>query len=211
MDLLMARLAERGLADDETARAALRATLAVLGERLVEDEGRALANVLPADLAAIIESSAYDADISADELFERVGRRLRTNASRAREDAEIVLAALGECMTLDVRRRIARGLPEQAAELLRGDRELGEPPPHASAPHAPKIATLASSRPGSMHPLSEAEPPSGQAHSVARNASPHVETKLSGAKGLTQERFDDTLGAGRPPGPARPVADAGRK
>jgi hypothetical protein len=77
-------------------------------------------------------------------------------------------------------------------------------------PRAPAMSTLASARPGSTHPLSEAAPPSGHTHSVARNPSPHEETKLSGAKGTTQERLDETLGAGRPPGPARPVADAGR-
>jgi hypothetical protein len=50
-----------------------------------------------------------------------------------------------------------------------------------------------------MHPLSEAAPTAGQTHSVARNPSPHEETKLSAAKGLTQERLYETLGSGRAP------------
>jgi uncharacterized protein (DUF2267 family) len=210
---LFDRLTDQGLVDEKTARRVLHATLAVLGERLVVDEARALAEALPAELAALVLGSEYDADFSADELFERVRRRAREprNAAHAREAAEIVLAVLGECLDPDRRRRIARGLPGQAAELLLGGRELGEPPPHRMAPLAPEIATLASSRPGSTHPLYEAAPPSGHMHSVARNPSPHAETKLSGAKGLTQERLDDTLGSGRPPAPARPLADAGRK
>lgn len=211
MDVLLERLAERGLTEEAAARRALRTTLAVLGERLVEDEARALAEVLPEGLARIVQGSEYDSDFDADELFERVRRRERAEGARAREDAEIVVAALGECLDDDRKRRIARGLPELVAELLRGGPEIGAPPPHAVAPHGPPIPTLASSRPGSTHPLSEAAPPSGHAHSVARNPSPHAESKLSAAKGLTQERLEETLGTGRPPGPDRPLADAGRK
>jgi uncharacterized protein (DUF2267 family) len=209
MSLVLEGLAEQGLTED-AARRSLYATVAVLGERLVDDEARALAQVLPGELAESIEGVEYDSDFSTEELFERVRRRLHTTAARAREDAEIILAVLGAAMAPERRRRIARGLPERAAEIWLGTRELGEPPPHRSASRAPPSPTLASARPGSTHPLSEAEVPAGQTHSVARNASPHEETKLSAAKGLTQERLDETLGAGRPPGPARPLADAGR-
>jgi uncharacterized protein (DUF2267 family) len=209
MPAVLERLAEQGLTGD-AATLALSATVAVLGERLVDDEARALAEVLPTELAESIEGVEYDTDFSTDELFERVRRRMRTTPARAREDAEIVLAVIGESLGRDVRRRIARGLPEQAAAIWLGTRELGEPPGYRTPPRAPAMSTLASARPGSTHPLSEAAPPSGHTHSVARNPSPHEETKLSGAKGTTQERLDETLGAGRPPGPARPVADAGR-
>jgi|GEM_PF-2031053 len=210
MSTVLERLAEQGLTED-AARRSLYATIAVLGERLVEDEARALAEVLPGELAESIEGAEYDCDFGTEELFERVRRRLHTTPARAREDAEIVLAVLGDALGRDDRRRrIAHGLPDRAAEIWLGSRELGEPPPYRSASRAPAIATLASARPGSAHPLSEATPSTGQSHSVARNASPHEETKLSGAKGLTQERLDDTLGAGRPPGPARPLAAASR-
>ena len=210
MSSVLTRLAEQGLTE-EAARRSLYATIAVLGERLVDDEARALADLLPGELAESLEGVEYDSDFGTDELFERVRRRLHTTPARAREDAEIVLAVLGDAIGHDDRRRrIAHGLPERAAEIWLGNRELGEPPPYRSVSRGPAIATLASARPGSTHPLSESAPPAGQSHSVARNASPHEETKLSGAKGLTQERLDDTLGAGRPPGPARPVADAGR-
>ena len=200
MATLLERLAKHGLVDEEAARRSLRATLAVLGERLVDDEARALVETVPAELVAGLENSEYDADFTTEELFERVRRREQTSAGRARENAEIVLTALGECMDLDRRRRIARGLPELAAQLLLGGRELGEPPPHRAASRSSRGAPLASARPGSTHPVSEAAPPSGHTHSVARNPSPHVETKLSGAEGLTQERLEETLGAGRPPG-----------
>jgi uncharacterized protein (DUF2267 family) len=200
MDALLDRIAQHGLADKDAARRSLRATLAVLGERLVDDEAMALAEVVPLELAKSIENSEYDCDFRTEELFERVRRRGRMTAGRARENAEIVLTALGECLSHDLRRRIARGLPEQAAELLCGGRPLGEPPPHRAASHARRDATLASGRPGSTHPVSEAAVTPGHMHSIARSPSPHGETKLSGAKGLTQERLDDTLAAGCPPG-----------
>jgi uncharacterized protein (DUF2267 family) len=201
MDVLLARLVDEGLVDEVTARRALDATVAVLGERLVDDEARALAEVVPAELVANLEAGAYDSDFDAEELFERVRRREQTSAARARESAEVVLAVLGEHLGQDRRHRIARGLPGLAAELVLGERERahGEPPPHAVAPVPPRVATLASSHAGSTHPLSESGPAIGQTHSVARNPSPHEETKLSGAKGLTQERLDDTLGTGRAP------------
>jgi uncharacterized protein (DUF2267 family) len=209
MNELLERLAHRGLVDEVEARASLRATLTVLGERLVDDEAKVLAEVVPDEIAESIEESEYDSDFGTEELFERVRRREHISASRARENAEIVLLALGECLSAERRRRVARGLPEQAAELLLGARELGEPPPHPSARHA-SSRTLAEARPGSKHPLSEAAPPQGHTHSVAVNPAPHAETKLSAAKGLTQERLGETLGTGHPPSSARPIADAGR-
>jgi uncharacterized protein (DUF2267 family) len=199
IDAILDLLAERGLTDEARARAALHATLAVLGERLVEDEALALAQELPDELAKIVATSEYDSDFTAEELFDRVGRREHASGGRVREEAEIVLAVVGECLSADRRQRIARGLPGLAAQLFAGERELGEPPPYAAASRPPNVATVASSRPGSTHPLSEASPPAGQTHSVASNPSPHEETKLSAAKGLTQERLDETLGTGRSP------------
>lgn len=158
MPTLLEGLAQRGLADENAARHLLRATLGVLGERLVDDEAEALAEVVPTELAACIDRSEYDGDFSADELFERVRRREHTPGARAKESAEIVLTVLGACLSPEVRMRIARGLPEQAAELLCGGRELGgDPPPHRDVPRAPRGVTLATGGAGSRHPLSGAK------------------------------------------------------
>jgi uncharacterized protein (DUF2267 family) len=186
MPTLLEGLAQRGLADETAARHLLRATVAVLGERLVDDEAEALAKVVPAELAACIDRSEYDGDFSADELYERVRRREHTPDARAKESAEIVLAVLGACLSPDLRMRIARGLPEQAAELLRGGREVGgEPPGYLDVPRAPRGVTLATGRAGSSHPISEAGPLVGHAQSMALGPSPHAETNLSVAKRLT--------------------------
>jgi uncharacterized protein (DUF2267 family) len=211
MDTLLDTLSARGLTRESGAKRALEVTLAVLGERLTDDESLVLVSVLPPELAVCLEDVDYDADFDTEELFERVRRREQTTPGRAAEIAEVVLAALGECLDGDIRGRVARGLPAKAARIFLGEEERGAPPPHPVAPRGPKLPTLASARPGSTHPISEAAPFAGHSHSVARSDSPHAETKLSGAKGLTQERLDETLGAGRPPGPARPLADSRSK
>src|SRR5205814_101518 len=118
MDALLGRLADHGLTDEASARRALEVTLSVLGERLTDDEARLLAEAVPDELSVNIEDSEYDADFSTAELFERVRRRERTTAGRATESTEIVLMALGECLSHEQRIRIARGLPEKASSLL---------------------------------------------------------------------------------------------
>ena len=55
MDALLDHLAQKGLSNEVEAHDVLRATLAVLGERLVEDEAEVLADALPGELAEIVE------------------------------------------------------------------------------------------------------------------------------------------------------------
>lgn len=64
----------------------------------------------------------------------------------------------------------------------------------------PQGHTLADGKPGSRHPLSEANPSHGQSHSVAESANPHADTKLSSSKGTTQEREKEDLAEGKSPG-----------
>ncbi len=196
-DGLLERLARRGLPDRETAKRALRATLAVLGERLVDDEAAALAELLPAELAPAVDNVEYDADFGSADLYERVGRRELTAAGAAKEHAEMVLGALGDFLDDDLRTRLARALPRQVGEVLLGRPAWDEPPPHGMPARAETVTTLAMGRIGSRHPLSEATAPAGQTHSVACNPSPHDDTKLSTSSGLTQERLHESLADSR--------------
>jgi hypothetical protein len=82
MDVLLERVAERGLADEGAARRAMAATVAVMAERLVDDEVKTLAAAVPMDLVASVANSEYDSDFSSDELFERI--RYREHATSAR-------------------------------------------------------------------------------------------------------------------------------
>ena len=202
-------LTRRGL-DGEEGQRALRATLAVLGERLVDDEARMLASWLPRPLAKLVEDADYDTSFGSNELFVRVARRMKTSPGRALEGAEVVLASLGEALGTERAKRLARALPETAAELVLGVREMDRSaaPAHDSRSGAPRLTTLASGRPGSRRPLCEGRASPGQRNSVAVDDEPHAETKLSSAHGTTQERLRETLAEGQPPRPTRALGDA---
>lgn len=209
-ETLLQRIAEKGLFDHDVAAKALRLTLSVVGQRLTDDEAAALASSLPNELARVVEASDHDeftSDLGADELYDRVRRREKVPAGIAREHVNIVLQVLGSALEDDVRQRLVRGLPRELGQQLLPS-SYGEPPPYATGAHAPPLNTLASGRPGSRHPVSEAAPDRAHAHSVARNASPHSETKLSSSHGLTQERHRESLASGHPPAPLRPIAEA---
>jgi uncharacterized protein (DUF2267 family) len=119
---LLERLADSRIPDREVAEKALRATLAVLSQRLMDDEAGALAACLPADLARVVGQSDYydyDADFGDAEFYDRVRRRERTTPSGVHEHVDVVVRSLGELLDPDVRRRLARALPERIASRLR--------------------------------------------------------------------------------------------
>jgi hypothetical protein len=95
-------------------------------------------------------------------------------------------------------------VPELAAQLEPG--AVPDAPEHEPVSLAHRH-DIASGRPGSTRPLSAANPRVLEhRHSVARNGDPHGDTKLSSARGLTQEREGETLAAARPGPGLRPIA-----
>lgn len=186
-----------GIGDYGSARKMIGATLAVIGSRLTDDEAGKLASKLSPELARVVEQEDYDSEFDAAELYERVRRRTGAPPGLAREQTDVVLRALGELLDTTELGRLARVLPEPIVRGLCGREESVVPPYRAAAP--PPRRNLAEGRPGSTHPIAEAAPPSGHLHSVAANAEPHAETKLSSSHGLTQERLDETLATGRTP------------
>jgi uncharacterized protein (DUF2267 family) len=205
-EALVTRVRERGIPSTAEAERALRATIAVLGERLTDDEAEALASRLPGQLERVLDASEYDGDFDAAEFYERVRRRENTGPGVAKEHADIALRAIGAALDEETCIRLRRALPEPIGRLFLAAEE-GTPPPYADA-ERPGRRTLATGRPGSRHPLSEASPFPAHTHSVARSDDPHAETKLSSAAGLTQERLRESLATGRAPGPERTIADA---
>jgi uncharacterized protein (DUF2267 family) len=205
---LVERVMGAGIPDRRRAEKALRATLAVMGERMTRDEADALGRVLSPELQTIVHESEYDSDFDAAEFYERIRRRLQSfQPGTAHEDADVVLRSIGDFLDDELRGRLRRALPEAVAARMTRE-SFGPPPPHPDARHAPPLTTLSAGHPGSRHPLSEAAPPVGHTHSVARSDDPHGETKLSSSRGSTQERLGDSLARGRPPAPERPVAEA---
>lgn len=120
MEILLDGMARRGLSDTRLAVRALRATLVVLGECFVDDEAFALAEILPEELARVVDNVEHDGDRGTADLYDRVGEHARTSAAHAAAHAEIVLAVLGEVIDQERRARLARALPEQAAGVLLG-------------------------------------------------------------------------------------------
>ena len=154
-----------GLRDRTAARRIIVATLVTLGERLTDDERHALANALADELRPSLTRARYTGDFDAATFYDRVRHRARVSAGIARENAQVVVEAIGRGAPDELLRPLERALPPEIASLLHG-RDLGEPPPPSPVPHG---NTLADGRPG-------------QSHSIARESNPHGGTKLSSGK-----------------------------
>lgn len=156
-----------------------RSVLSGLAGYLTLPQRELVAAELPASFArCITESRPFEPG-----LMGRHGRELVAS----------VCHVLGEELSNDALRVLRRAVPGALAELL------AEPSPEIAAPpvDSRQGTTLASGRPGSRHPVSEASPPRGQAGSVGE-INPHGATKLSTSPGTTQERRHETLAESRP-------------
>lgn len=201
-DELVAHVAAHaGIGAAEAARA-VAAVLGTLGERLSHSEAGALADALPAGAAARLRAGRFDRDFDLEELYGRVARRAGVRLGFAVEHTIAVCATVGERLDAATRARLGRALPPEMLALFAVRPAVEAPPP---PPRVGAHTTLAEGRPGSRRPLSESAPPPAQADSVARADNPHGDTKLSSARGLTQEREHEDLATGHPR-PARPIA-----
>lgn len=180
-------------------------TLRALAEALEEEDAREIIAELSGDLAQHFRIVERPQPIPLDRFYSQVAERLEMQKGRAIEAVQSVCAALAERLSPPLVQRLQR-LPDYGALFVL--RSIPEVPRQAEvirAPHMPRN-TLAEGRPGSVHPLSEARPEKAHSHSVALNPDPHGDTKLSGSRGLTQERLGETLASGRP-GSKRPICD----
>lgn len=174
-----------GIEDEGRAALAIAAVISVLGSALTGADADALAQDLPAPFADRLRRSAGGAElVDAHELYDRVAARAGTTLGLAVEETQVVLQVLAEDCNPEAVLRARKHLPPDVASLLTRRTIDTEPPPRSRPLEPPPIAhtTLSSGRPGSKHPLSEATPGYAHEHSVARNANPHRETKLSSAR-----------------------------
>jgi uncharacterized protein (DUF2267 family) len=186
------------------ARSALQATLTALRGGLTDDEAQALAEDIDAPWAAPLREGFYEGELAVEEFYRLVAFHEQRRLSVGAEHAQLVCRVLGGLLSTSTLQRLTRHVPLLAREFD------AAPAPqvilcaeHLRAAAAPEH-TLAAGRPGSSRPLSEARPDSsqalsggrpesGQAHSVAQSDDPHGDTKLSSARGLTQEREGESL------------------
>ncbi len=191
------RVAEQGLVDEARARHAILATLEVLGAYVPEPERDAVGLALPQKMAHAFGARRFRGTGDAAALEKALMKSEHENRGFAREEMEIVCGILGELLSEELAIRVERAVSPSIAALMKAaGRELGEPPPHA-VPHTPRHHSLATGRPGSDHPLATSAPQEAQSEAAgARN--PHADTKLSSARGETQEREEESLANARP-------------
>jgi uncharacterized protein (DUF2267 family) len=196
----------------DEARCALDATLRALMTLLTDDE----AAWLSADLGPLLTPRPHPgppseeriADPSAEALYARVALQANLRRSVAEELTNVVCSELAESLPWPTVQRLRKHLPALAPLF-----ELREPLEPVAAPDRLREEpgtdhTLAGGRAGGSRPLHDAtpldsegaEPSSSRAHSqsVAATGTPHVDTQLSSARGLTQEREHRSLATARP-------------
>jgi len=148
-----------GLSDRRTAGTALDATLETLGERLTAPDAVALAEVLPPPFAAALHRLARHSAPKPSALFARIAVSEGVTPGVAVELGEVVCRAFANALGPEQGALLARRLPPDWAALFAPSTD--EPPPEIFPPGTvPGHGhTLATGKPGSSRPLSEARPP----------------------------------------------------
>lgn len=186
-DAFIANVAGHAGISAERAERVTRIVLSGLGSYLAPATRQWIGDELPAPLAHMLREASSAAAL----LEQRVLATTDVTAGRARELIASVCRAVSEALSIDAVRALRAAAPEAFAALL-----VRSSPEVNALRLAPRRGrTLATGRPGSTHPISEAAPrPFG---SVA-DASPHADRERSSAPGRTPDPLaDDDL-------PARP-------
>jgi uncharacterized protein (DUF2267 family) len=114
------------LPDNESAGTAVRATLAVLGQRLSGGEGKDLASQLPGSLAEQIPDDAPGQRFDVTSFYQRVAEAERAEGrevteAQARQHARAVAKGLETALSDGLWSHLASQLPEDYADLLGTD------------------------------------------------------------------------------------------
>ena len=137
-----------GAAADAEAERAIEAVLTTLGERMQAIDVQTVAAELPQRFAPALQLRSHDPGMGLEEFYARVSRRAGLSHGFAREHVQAVCRALWAL--LGPRARPCIGV---WPELVRPS--LADRLPPVVSTHG---RTLATGRPGSGHPLSEARP-----------------------------------------------------
>ncbi|HSD88584.1 MAG TPA: hypothetical protein VLB44_13745 [Kofleriaceae bacterium] len=188
-DDLCAHVASHAGVSVEGVDQAVRAVLSGLGAYLSGAQRQLVSEELPPPLAPSLDEIGENLSKPIEERVLAPGM----SAGRARELVASVCRVLAEELSTEALRALRTAVPAAIGELLEG-----EAPPLATGVASSRPDSLASGRPGSHHPLSEARPRDRiQSDSVVAT-NPHADSKLSSARGTTQEREHDTLAEGQP-------------
>lgn len=193
---LISRIATKAGVEEDRAERIARAVLAAFAEQLGRAQAESLADDLPRTLGAALREVEHGQSFDAPELYRRVAKRLRVREALAMEFSVAVGQTLAESVGEEIAGKLRQDAssPDIARLLTPGERDgEGDAPVHLH----PERRTLAEGVPGARTSLEDVGWDSAQDHSV-REENPHGETKLSSARGITQEREGRTLAEGRP-------------
>lgn len=186
---IVARVKEAlGMLSDGDTERAIDAVLDAIGRLLTPDEASAIAHYLPTRFATVLVVSADGPDVeSGQDVVSLVASREGMPASAAYETVKVTCEVLAGYLPENVVDKLHQDLPSELAALLvhpHGEWCIPEPVVPAARPkrRVRRGTTLASGRPGSSHPVSEARPERAHTHSVVRNPNPHGNTKLSSGR-----------------------------
>jgi uncharacterized protein (DUF2267 family) len=168
-----------GLPDRRAASRTLAGVLEVLGEVLAASEAETVAEALPHRCGSILRGSRPRGARGVNELYEHVAQETGTPFGLARESARVACQVIARALDGERGAFLRERLPAEWSSLFAAP----EQSPIAEGAVSGRGRTLATGRPGSTHPLSEAHPPSGQAESVVMSDNPHADEKVSSAPG----------------------------
>jgi uncharacterized protein (DUF2267 family) len=180
----------------ERAHEIARVVLGGLGTHLAPGPRELVADELPPGLR-----DALLADVGLAQPVDELVLAPGTTAAQAHELIASVCRVLVEELSIEAIAALRAALPVGLATLFEPSAEGAPLPTHT--PELRQSGSLATARPGSQHPVSEAQPARIQHESVAA-ANPHATGKLSSNE--PEDRSRETLAAGRP-GSSRPVSN----
>lgn len=190
------------------ARAALDTVLDALGAMVSHPRRETIASALPPAAAEPLRRRDYDQAASLDWLVATVAGLEHVRDGSAIEHVEAVFSVLRSRLDPDLWRVLLSELPDEVAAL--DPPRYGSTPPPRRSSHPPgKPHRLSDARPGSEHPVAESAAHREHSHSVAATDDPHGDTKLSEARGMTQQREHESLAEGEP-GFERTIAETER-
>jgi|GEM_PF-2246509 len=197
-DAFLTRIRHLGRVHDESMAAQLAtATLRALGPALPEEARGYLATHLPEAHRKDLHAEGPEQEGALLALFARVSELSGLPEPAVRDHLPAVFGALSEEVGDKDLPRLKSLAPEYLAPLFAIPHpDTGTRPPEYI--HPSHGSSLASGRPGSSRPLSDASPSRGHRNSVAMSDDPHGDTKLATASGTHSEQLKRTLATGRP-------------
>jgi len=208
LELISRTSALSGLTDTAEVSLLLEVTTRALASCLSQPDRQLWAASLPRPLRELLLATAFDETQRSTDVYAAVARAEGVNAKFGIEHTQAAVRALADDLSMELRRRFARHLPDDLGELL-----LVEPPssvPEASTHAQPARpgGEIASAAMGSTRPVSEAQPKGPPQGSVGAWDPARMDHSLASARSSPQPA--DTLAEGRP-GSRRGLSDTERK